>query len=356
MKKTIITIIYKYKEAKRLIQLNDNYLKPGIYMIDVLNDSAKKINTNFDVKYKYNPKGYQMKEYSFYKKFIGPLFFKFISIFFLTKVEGEKPMFSGQYILFCRNKKFISFDLEKKKILIKYTTKEGYRNAISNYCKFAKHFELPKISYKDKRNLLYVEEYISNSNLTLDAKKTSALYERLIEDYMSYVLNNNSIAEMYNVIALINNFRISELQKQQMLNYIENNDMANIDIPYIEGHGDFSFKNVIVSKNRPYIIDWDLQGSYSIYYDLFYFLYSEIKYKNSYMLVEKYLKGDYDLFFKELFQNYNVPYSKDQRLFYFKLFIFEYISNREFNTIEKQQCINILKVLEESLNAATVQG
>lgn len=251
------------------------------------------------------------------------------------KTETDDNFFRGTVYLPVGNGEEVRiFDLLNNKISLIFSDRESYNDKINNYRNFQQYFSMPALLSYNNEKLLIIEEYIDfvpNHSW----RKEDYLY--VMEDIFNREINYfEKCKKKCNYIFRTPLSLLEELpNNNEFIDFIKNNikqELMNIKFPFLKLHGDLWISNILLKKediNKVYYIDWEYSKDFIMFYDLFFMILNEAYINNNYIYIEKYILGEYDGNFEEIFQIFEMTFKKKYRLDYLYIYLInQYIDRR----------------------------
>lgn len=252
------------------------------------------------------------------------------------KLSNNNNVFNGSLLIISSSgKQYKILDTENRLVLTKYNQREQYIKCINNYNYLKKIYNIPEILEKNDRYLYTIEKMIEAKE-----KDFNIIFEYLIER----AINNFAKFKKCNK----NDLERKEANSNyKIYNYLKK-DYRKIskDISVIKCHGDMWDANIIYDGKNYNIIDMESVNYFILYYDIFFYMFTESYLSNNDVILNKYFKGNYDSLLEELFSKFECNYDKNCRVEYFNTFLYEYINNKKinFNSYTGKKEYNRLKI------------
>ena len=233
-------------------------------------------------------------------------------IFFVFKINEKNPFLCVKTVrtYLAKNTVIKNFDnLKKLNILTK------------NSNLFARAVYL----HDDGENIFSIETVCPGKKTKFNKKKL----KKVVEEYINFQesikkYSNESIENLeYFAKDLIKKSKLKELDKQKILQFIDQMSFKDIKLPRIIQHGDVTEDNVLLEKDSVSIVDCDFVGFTDVPgFDLFGLFYRFDKYKSEKLCYE---------YFPEYFAKIGADISVDKydSLFFLYYFI-EYIVRKKY--------------------------
>lgn len=251
------------------------------------------------------------------------------------------------------------FSLKEKKILSIYANEDNMAKRMNPYKLFQQFFAIPHILICDCKNKLTVEELIDNNPKNLWSDYDYYIIIKTIfnnyNNYYKWCGENKNFILSNQHSKLLNNIK-KEREFLELYTIIEHNVPEKLlfsSFPIVLQHGDLWLYNTLLNSKKVYFIDWEHMGEYFFLYDIFWCMQNEVIYNNNYTYIGKYLNGDYDVYFKELFQCFNIIFEESERYAYFNIALLEIIDKRILgngssgNEVASKLFITLLKNIEK---------
>ena len=326
-------------------KVNTKYLCDGTY---VFNDTINYITRN-DVYTK--RRTYQLFQNNYYvngfNKFFALLLKKtfFRKEFTISERGNQLGGFSGTVYLPVRSTNSYSdkkiFDFTNNQVLTIFSKEKDYRLFLNHYETFKNYFSMPEILWNDDKQLLIIEELIINQpNNSWEKEDFLYVMINLYDHYIHYF----KAAKTKGINHLIKpNELLSSLPKGYDTCFIRNkinSELLEFKYPSIKLHGDLWTANILLVKNEEsdiYLIDWEWSNQLIFFYDLFLMMWHEVIKHSNYIYIEKYAKGEYDSYFKEMFGIFEIEFQAQFRLDYLNIFFINLFTEKTKYSNEKSR-------------------
>lgn len=331
--KTLFSPFYKRRKLKRLLKENSKYLNSGTYLFDksltyLVKKDQKLIdftNELFHDKFLYDKNKIMVLIRKMFSK--GKI-----------KLKGQKENVASVMLLTNSYKSIKMFDFKNSLIINKFLDKDYFVQTINNNNYFSKYFNVPKIINSDIENLVLVEEFINYKQASLinDTLKDS-LINVIFNDYLNYFKAiKNQKTEIYKEL-VPNNYQWLPLKEKNL----------GSQLPFIKMMGDLMYKNIMLSDDKFYYIDFEVSNEKFFLYDIFTFMFSSYMNNNENRYFKEYIKGSYDDYLSEMFELFGLNYDKDLKIDYFKIYLNERITYEKdyLNSFDEFLYINKFKEL-----------
>lgn len=103
------------------------------------------------------------------------------------------------------------------------------------------------------------------------------------------------------------------------------------NLPIARCHGDICFKNILVTNEQTFVIDWEHAGDYVFYFDAFNWFTVEALDSNDEGDLRAFARGDFDTALAGLWRRCGDDYSPDQKAAYLARFLLERLSSRDLD-------------------------
>ncbi|MGE6260641.1 phosphotransferase family protein [Heyndrickxia sporothermodurans] len=335
MFKELFQFISGKRETIKQFRKNTKYMSSGEYRFDESIEYICRSDCHSLLR------ASEMFQKNLYKKVFAKLI-----IFLLRKVLFNKKLnviehklslddFSGTIFIPVRSTSgYIDiriFDLTRNKVLTVFSRKKDYNSVIENYGKFKPFFHIPTVLWKSDEDLLIIEELIifqpktnwGNDDYLLIMKVTFELYLTFFK---------NKQEKIHSFITPQNLFQSlpGEVEIKDLWMKISK-EITNMKLPYTLLHGDLWTSNILYKKSDDfdvYFIDWEYSSEFIFFYDLFNMMWLEVYMNNNYVYVEKYVNGDYDLYFYNMFAIFDLKFQSKYKQDYFIIYFLEFMKNR----------------------------
>src|SRR5699024_3316525 len=224
------------------------------------------------------------------------------------------------------------FDLINNKVITFFGDKGEYNHKINSYLHFKQYFDAPNITENDKSELLLIEDYIeSKNNSDWDGKDFDYVIEDIFERSIRYFRDCKKRKEyrLDNPLSFIDNISTENLISPFKKKHITE-ELESVKYPFIRLHGDLWTSNILININNDndiYYIDWERSKDFIIFYDFFSLIWNEVYHKGNSIYLEKYMSGQYDEYFIEIFQIFEMSYKRECRKEYFSVFFLNYLND-----------------------------
>ena len=338
------------KHIKKILYENSEYLVSGKYYIK---GGSKRIayldnkrTTDFILKNNLHVIRKTGREESLLMK----LFRFLLNRLSVIKVNNKsEPVFPGEFVMFTRNHDFKIFSFTDRRVITFVKESEDYLKIKETVGFFKEMFPVTITEFHDGRQA-YTEKYIDFLPYNRWSKKQKSdvmhhiflAYERyfkgigdkkyirtknLFDDYIKETGSDNLIYSAYEI------FDYEDLERKW---------------PLARSHGDLGFNNILLSGDKIYFIDWEESREHIFFYDLFNIIFFECYYYKDYSLLDWYIKGYYDYYFKKLFNHMNIRFHSEDRIKYFAVFLTERVMNEK--SVNLPNLNNMMQSCEEILS------
>ncbi|MGX6446052.1 hypothetical protein ACWM35_22850 [Neobacillus sp. K501] len=223
------------------------------------------------------------------------------------------------------------FDLSHNKVLSIFSTEQAYRSVIEIYDFFKEYFPMPVILLKNDKRLLVMEELVH----------FQPVHTWMKEDYL-YVMNDVFKRHFYYLKSYSNSIDlyrtpeaiVNSLENHHEIRYISDQihpDLLPLNFPYIKLHGDLWTSNCLLIKGDNHqikYIDWEYSNTLIFFYDIFTMMWLEVYMNNNDIYIAKYLKGEYDDVFNNLFSFFDMKFEEKLRLDYLNIYLLNFFYER----------------------------
>ncbi len=100
----------------------------------------------------------------------------------------------------------------------------------------------------------------------------------------------------------------------------------NFKFPFLELHGDLWTSNILIDEHHNediYYIDWEHSKEYIMFYDFYCLIWNDVYHKQDNTYFNKYMLGEYDQYFNNVFQIFDIEFEARYRAEYFSIFFFK---------------------------------
>lgn len=238
------------------------------------------------------------------------------------KIDNKYTSYSGELVVITSSRQqYKIFDFDNNNVIVKYLSTKKYDIIKKNYHYISKLFNTPKIIKYNDEELVTIEQYIFNENIS-DKK------EQIFNEVLNIYIRTGNKVELMNDKFQKQSKNISKTSFFQKINkYISKNTVLQ-NIKYIKCHGDLWSSNILLKDNTLYFIDYEKVDYYSVFYDIYFYMFSEAYILNNYLLLNNYLDGQYDKLLKKYFSIFNMKFDSNKKKDYFIFFIQEYANNK----------------------------
>jgi len=233
------------------------------------------------------------------------------------------------------------FDIKNKKVLTIYAHKEDYQTVLAHYAYFKEYFPVTSIYWKDDEKQLIMEELIFfQPNKIWEEEDFLYVMETVFHHYANY-LNTCKVNGLYSYHTLSS--VLESLQDDPKIDYIKSKispELQSLPIPSVKLHGDLWTSNILLmngTQNQLKYIDWEFSNELYFFYDFFCMMWLEVYMKENYIYIEKYVRGDYDYHFGQIFSLFHLTFDSRLRNAYFHIFFLAFYKERliHFNEEDK---------------------
>ncbi len=222
----------------------------------------------------------------------------------------------GQLKVFDHDEGVVHFFTEDEEVI------ERARHFWTNY---APYFDKQIISAIDDRKRCITERYIIEcSNWRKKPDEVKKITDRVWDSILNYVKAKASEKSMLNVPEYID-MVVSSCDDTDLTGVIREiglnipNDLE--PVPIIFQHNDMVLSNILVENDGITVFDYEFYGRNIFYYDaLMFIMWQALHYKED-LYLSRFLAGDYDAFFRTLFDAVGCEYVLELKKDYCKLFL-----------------------------------
>ena len=296
------------------------YLKNGTFHMCGSNDCLSNDKTQINTFKIYNKKNILKK-----------IIYKIIQLK-KVKVKNNHAKFEGDSLLITSSLNNVKiFDKHNKKTLSIYFEEANYKKIMNNMILADKIFKIPKIiEFKDEEKSI-LEEYINDDGIT----------EQVFYKIIDFYIFNQWDIKLIDILPE----ECDDLLKKEKYKIYDN----LLEKKMILCHGDLWSSNILCEDSNIFFVDFENIDYYPIYYDLFYFMFSEAYIKNNYKYIENYLKGIYNQKFKLYFEKFEIEYNDNYKLEYLYQFLRCYAKNK-WNKLSSRNLKREIKKLDNFMN------
>lgn len=217
------------------------------------------------------------------------------------------------------------FDFQNNKVLTIFSDENKYKNTIDNYAFFKDFLPTPKIIDFDSKDLIIIEALIeAKSSDRWSKEETNFVMEDIFKRYLNYFYLAKEKGDyiLENPIVYLEGIVEEDLVRDYLSENISD-ELLNGSFPCLKLHGDLWARNILVSTLNNHeikYIDFEFSDDYILFYDFFWFIYDQaINYENS-TLLDKYVTGEFDSYFKKIFHLFDISFHSECRKDYFNIF------------------------------------
>lgn len=240
-------------------------------------------------------------------------------------IEGNaSKQFPGKILWFCSNGDIKIFS--DTNTLILSSTKEHYQQKFQYYKTFSSFFQMPKLLSHDSGNCILTEELIDFRSKT--EEDDPLILSTIYHDYRNYFAKKQATAVYRSMDELLTTSSNADNKQdfERLLNMIDP-QLLEAAFPFLPLHGDLWTDNLLVAKSddQVWYIDWDTAGEYYFLFDFFKFMWNELDVHDNRSYYERYLSGDFDDQFTELFAIFNLEFQPAHKKDYLLLFFLNFM-------------------------------
>ena len=213
------------------------------------------------------------------------------------------------------------FDFTNNIIKTIYNDKNKF--IVDGTSKLAPCFKTPKILEKHCGNSeFYIKEELIYFKPVSDWSDTDRTFviKTVLSDYANY----------YKTVV----FKKSQIDTTDIPIFLKrelDNQLIDVNRYYMKAlqHGDLTFNNLLLTyDNDVYFIDFEHEDDFFFLYDIFWIIQNDYIYNNNILLLKKYIKGEYDKDFANLFSSLGINYHPAEKKLYFEIFLCEMFDKR----------------------------
>lgn len=223
------------------------------------------------------------------------------------------------------------FDLIDNKVITISLNKNTFNNKINNYKYFNEYFMIPEIINYDDNKLIITEEYIDfKANDMWTEEEHNSIIEDIFQSYIEYFKNckENNNYDWKMSLGFINTIST----KNFISSFIKKNipkELMNYKFPFIKLHGDLWTSNILIDKDcnkNIYYIDWERSKEFIMFYDFFSLMWNGVYASRDYTYISKYILGEYDEYFREIFELFGLEFKEVYKKEYLSIFFLNYLN------------------------------
>ncbi len=224
------------------------------------------------------------------------------------------------------------FDIKNNKVLTIFTDRKDYQAVLATYHNFKDYFSMPNILWIDDERQLIIEELILFHPTSFWSEKDhdnvlDTVFERYLE-YFRYCEKSQTFTTFST-----NDIEFSLIEEEELLFIKEeiSKEILDFKIPFVMIHGDLWTSNILLEKSDDYemkLIDWEYSKELLFFYDFFTLIWLEFYMNNNQYYFKKYINGEYDHFFTEIFSVFELSFKPTYRFEYFHLFFLYFYKER----------------------------
>lgn len=245
-------------------------------------------------------------------------------IFFVFKDKDKEPFFVVKTVRNYGAKEIIIRNFNNLKKLNRLTENSSYTGL------FAKALYL----CDNSENIFSIESACSGGKTRFNKKKLNTIVREYIGFQEYLAKNNNEFIDDFGNFArdIVYKSELSERDKKEILEFLNTQSFGEIKLPKLIQHGDLTEDNILISRNKINIIDYDYVGITNLPgFDLFGLFY-RYNPRETKKLCEKY--------FSEYFKKIGAEISNDK---YDKLLFVYYFIER---VIRKKHLLKDIKIAQ----------
>ncbi|WP_165786631.1 phosphotransferase [Heyndrickxia camelliae] len=241
------------------------------------------------------------------------------------------------------------FDFDHQKVLNLFATRSDFYSTLKNYEYFQEFFPLPKILSKDEENLSVIEELIQFQQYSeWDEHDKCYIIDEIFKKYIHYF---HACKKRENVLYnKLSSFLPSDRESYEIQWFIDEIHpmLLNMKYPCLKLHGDLWTANIMLIKkdsNQIYVIDWEYSNEYLFFYDFFNLMWLEVYVNHNEFYLNKYVRGEMDIYFEKIFAIFDLTFQKEHRLGYLYIFFLNFYKERvqPLHKSERHQFIHRFK-------------
>ncbi|WP_040203796.1 protein kinase family protein [Neobacillus jeddahensis] len=243
------------------------------------------------------------------------------------------------------------FDLFSNQVLSVFYEEKHFLTVLEQYENFNNYFPMPAILCVDYEKKMIIEELVQfKQNHSWQEDDYLYLMFDIFNRYIDYF--EQCIEKRISSFITAEDLLIttgSANETQDIFNKISP-QIIGAKFPYLPLHGDLWTANTLLAKGEEsniYYIDWEYSMEYIFFYDFFHLMWLEVYVNNNYLYIDKYVKGDFDLYFKRIFSQFNLKFQDEFRLDYFYIYFLNFFKERlaHLDRIDQMDYLSKYKIL-----------
>ncbi len=330
--KTLINYLSRRNKVKRLVKEMSQYLEPGTYII--LGNLAYKSDLQ--------TKRYIQSNFGNTKDATGGVLGKLRFIVknvlrskILLESDGTPKsitQFGKGTVLFLSSADNIRiFDLRENLVMTRYKNEDGYLRSISGDKTLRNLLSAPRQTrIKFNAEHICIEPLLCGKVLAVwESDEVGKVIYELFEQYKLF-LEQVTIYSYKIVKDYLKDDSLREYIPDHFFKYLcwKLEPIVELPIPLMPGHGDLHSENILYDGRTWHVLDWEHNGEYVFFYDLFRLFSSEKMGGNPKPLLN-YASGIYDHALQQYFKNVGIDYRTSLRQAYYAVSLIEHLSYRK---------------------------
>lgn len=297
--------------VQRAIKQHADYLKPGWYIFN--GTSAYRCFSDLPLSIKKETKSGKRLEVRFLKlRFIYRIVEYVVPPLGLIYINKQYKLTASGSLLLLRSKSLKIFDFKNKTVYTWRSSELESENIYKSYKLFSKYFSIPSIKIMDDKVGLE-EEYINGLTFSQISKSERLnFFFKLVDGYKKLI--NSSVYERYAIMRIED--LLSSVEKnsrsRHLLIAVKNraelvNKILNESV-WIWSHGNLHPNNLLIKRDKIYVIDLESICRRPFFYDLFALAVREQINGND-ALVHAINNGSFDSFFHYAFGQFKLSFN-----------------------------------------------
>lgn len=316
----------------RIIQEKKDYLLPGNYMLNHNGLRIAALNDQKTLQFIERNTRNVLRDCSYKVKLLKKRVRIIMNYSFSVKVTGDMyKNFEGSLVMITGKGNIKIFDFRKGVIITFFNKRNEYQKRRRTYHHFMRYFKIPKTKFinNETAHMDSYIEFLPFENWSISQKDDTIL--SVLSDYYCYFsLTKKDIShgitpfEFLEETSFINNIKLKE-----MLIKLVPKCYYQEKLPITVLHGDLNFKNLLLSDDVCYYIDWEFSRPLVFFYDFINLIFVEAMNHNNYYFIEKYLRGHYNSQLQKIFSVFDLEFHIDNKLLYISIYLMECIRAKD---------------------------